>query len=903
MSFTTNVSPKANPASSLVGGRYRVKEELMKCRFSTLHRATDEVTSLPLVLRKLDGAHKHLKSGDKAPFHREARMQILREGRTLEKLRHRNLPRLRGVVEAGSDIYLLLEDMPGTTLLEHFEKEGRADWELLRRYLSQFLAVVEYLHSQPTPIIHRDLRPDTVLVTPFGVIKLGEFGLAKMNLQDDAAKAQTAFRSNGDPYFASPEQLMGEASHTRHDLYGIGAILYYMATGEKPPDALSRLGGHDSIKSINALRGDAPEELSKVIHLLLDPDPQKRPDTVAEVRKLLPDTSGEVRLPQCIMEVEEDEPEEEEELIEITLDEPGKTRKMPPAPTKSRARKSSMWQLLFGRDKGKQNETDAELSAEVAEHLTIDEEPVTSDFAFVDLSALNLDRKVGQTFSEALSRTIRGICIGKVSDKELTVACKDPTDVHIYDNIAMAATPEYRVNLVRADPKMVENALEFIFRGQYLAADTSWSVFLEQKHLDSEKLVMTSQSAPVNFDDEALEGPVVDSVDRIIKEAISAGASDIHLEPYENGLDVRYRIDGVLRRVNQIHNNLMSAVVKRLKVMGNLDIAQERQTQGGRISLQLGSREYDMRVSVIPVPLGESVVMRVLKKGAFTLTLNDLGFDKDREDQYRSLLNQPYGMILVCGPTGSGKSTTLYASLKEIARPDRKLLTVEDPIEYQMPGIMQVQVNRAPREEDKKLTFSRALREFLRQDPDVILVGEIRDKETAEIGIQAALTGHLLLSTIHTNDSIGIVSRLKDMDCEPFLISSVLLGGLAQRLARRLCPKCRKETGIPDRYLSMFEEAKIPNPVAYRSVGCRDCNQTGSRGRVGIYELLEITTEIRNHITNEDSEEMIRRTALAQGYRPLLTDGLQKVTQGVVSLEEVLRVCRSVGQSKSKAAN
>ena len=410
---------------------------------------------------------------------------------------------------------------------------------------------------------------------------------------------------------------------------------------------------------------------------------------------------------------------------------------------------------------------------------------------------------------------------------------------------------------------------------------------------------MTSQSAPVNFDDEALEGPVVDTVDRIIKEAISAGASDIHLEPYESGLDVRYRIDGVLRRVNQVHNNLMSAVIKRLKVMGNLDIAQERLTQGGRISLRLGSREYDLRVSVIPVPLGESIVMRVLKKGAFTLKLADLGFDLEREEQYRSLLNQPYGMILVCGPTGSGKSTTLYASLKEIARPDRKLLTVEDPIEYQMPGIMQVQVNKAPREEEKKLTFSRALREFLRQDPDVILVGEIRDKETAEIGIQAALTGHLLLSTIHTNDSIGIVSRLKDMDCEPFLISSVLLGGLAQRLARCLCPNCRQEADIPDRYLEMFKTAKV-EPKAYRSTGCRECNETGSRGRIGIYELLEITTEIRNHITNEDSEEMIRQTALSQGYRPLLTDGLQKVNKGLVSLEEVLRVCRTVGESKKK---
>ena len=901
MSVTTNPNPKAAVGSSLIGGRYRVTEEVMKCRFSSLHRATDEFTGLPLVLRKLDGAHKHLEAGGKAPYHREARLQILREGRTLEKIQHRNLPRLRGVVEEGSDIYLLLEDMPGTTLQGLFEKEGRLGWELVRRYLLQFLAVTDYLHSQDPTIIHRDMRPDTVLVTPFGVIKLGEFGLAKMNLQDDAAaKPQTAFRSNGDPYFASPEQLMGEASHPRHDLYSIGAILFYLSTGQRPPEALSRLGGHDSLKPVKEYRGDVPEELSDVIQRLMEPDPKRRPGSVSEVRELMGDLENEARLPQIVLEAQARELDRvRESAVSVEDDDPNKTADMEPkakpAPPKANPRKSSMWSLLFGKNKDKQGGPEgADSSTD-----TIDKEPKSSDFPFVDLSSLSLSREVGQTFSEALSRTIEGICIGKVSEKEITVACKDPTDVHIYDNIAMAATPDYRVNLVRAEPRLVENALEYIFRGQYLAADTSWAVFLEQKQLDSETIVMTSQSAPVNFDDEALEGPVVDTVDRIIKEAISAGASDIHLEPYESGLDVRYRIDGVLRRVNQVHNNLMSAVIKRLKVMGNLDIAQERLTQGGRISLRLGSREYDLRVSVIPVPLGESIVMRVLKKGAFTLKLADLGFDLEREEQYRSLLNQPYGMILVCGPTGSGKSTTLYASLKEIARPDRKLLTVEDPIEYQMPGIMQVQVNKAPREEEKKLTFSRALREFLRQDPDVILVGEVRDKETAEIGIQAALTGHLLLSTIHTNDSIGIVSRLKDMDCEPFLISSVLLGGLAQRLARCLCPNCRQEADIPDRYLEMFKTAKV-EPKAYRSTGCRECNETGSRGRIGIYELLEITTEIRNHITNEDSEEMIRQTALSQGYRPLLTDGLQKVNKGLVSLEEVLRVCRTVGESKKK---
>lgn len=739
-----------------------------------------------------------------------------------------------------------------------------------------------------------------------GVLKIGEFGLAKM--AGDQVDAQTAFRSKGDPHFASPEQLMGESSNPRHDLYAIGAILYNLSTGEKPPQALGRMSPDNPLKPITSSRPGFPERLASVIEALLHPDPAQRPDSVKAVKTLLAEPEQETRLPQLLLN-EDPEPEEavstpssEAETLPLEdretapLQETPPTSKLPPAQPSSQ--KASMWSLLFGRGKQKKvsvEETDAGGGAR--------EEAAASDVPLVDLTKLSIDRKVGQTLSEALSRTIHGVCIGRVSDNVITVACKDPSDVHIYDNIAMAATADFKVNLVRADGHLIHTALDFIFRSQHLAASTSWEVYLEQRQLDAEKLVMTSASAPVNFDDEALEGPIVDTVDQIIKEAISAGTSDIHLEPYEDGMDVRYRIDGVLRKVNRISSKDMGAVVKRLKVMGNLDIAQQRQTQGGRISLRIGSKEYDLRVSVIPVPSGESVVMRVLKKGAFTLTLSDLGFDKSREDQFRSMLTQPYGMILVCGPTGSGKSTTLYASLKEIARPDRKLLTVEDPIEYQMDGIMQVQVNRSPKEEEKKLTFSRALREFLRQDPDVILVGEIRDQETAEIGIQAALTGHLLLSTIHTNDAIGIVSRLRDMQCEPFLISSVLLGGLAQRLARKLCPNCRVEADVPQQFQSLFLQHGHPAPRAFRSEGCRECNQTGSRGRVGIYELLEVTPAIRNHITNSDTEEQIRETALKQGYRPLLADGIDKVYNGVVSLEEVLRVCRTVGQSKSEDIN
>ncbi len=683
---------------------------------------------------------------------------------------------------------------------------------------------------------------------------------------------------------------MGESSHPRHDLYAVGALLYYLLTGQVPPESKLLMYGQAELKPILALRPGCPPELATVIGNLLETDPDKRPSSAAAAGQLLGNGKPILSLPSLLLERRE-EPESPALECEPETDSHDQPQpELSPRPSRrsslreTSGKRFSMWSLLFGK-KGQPEQEEEDTAREP--------EPEVASFPFVDLREIDFNREVARSLSEGLCRTIQGICIGKVGERAITVACKDPSDVHIYDSIGMSTANAYSPTLVKADPELIDHALEFTFRSHHLAADATWGTFLERKNLDAEVLEITSQSAQVSFGDEALEGPAVEAVDRLIKEAISAGASDIHLEPFPAGMDVRYRVDGVLRRVNHFPPEEMGALVKRIKVLGNMDIAQERMTQGGRISLRIGSKEFDLRVSIVPVPMGESVVMRVLKKGAFTLTLSDLGFEPDREKKYRGILSQPYGMILVCGPTGSGKSTTLYASLKEIARPDRKLLTVEDPIEYQMPGIIQVQVNRAPREEEKKVTFSKALREFLRQDPDVILVGEIRDQETAEIGIQAALTGHLLLSTIHTNDSIGIVARLRDMECEPFLIGSVLLGGLAQRLARRLCPNCKEEREVPAEYCQLFVAEGL-EPKMYNGRGCKECHDTGTRGRIGLYELLEVTPEIRSLINSSALEEDLRKCALSQGYKPLLSDGIEKVYQGSVSLEEVLRVCKTV---------
>lgn len=884
------VMPDSCMRGPLVGWRYRRGKKLLQGRFSTLYQGRDEKTGMTVAIRHLESFDKlnEVVGGPSS----EARAQTLKEGRVLARLCHPNLPRVRKVVQSEDDIYLVGDEISGRSLEEDIVENGVFEPELVRRYFLQLLKVVRYLHTQEPAIIHRDLRAETVMISSNGSLCLAEFGLAKM-ADSDSGTQTTSFRSAGDPHFAAPEQLMGDGSSTKNDLYSVGAIAYFMACGKKPEESLRRFSG---ASELDPLPSGLNPHVTKLIEKCLMPKPEERAHSAQEL--LLSLDLKEVRMPALLSQI----PEEPEQTVEAEVQKGEAGEPIPVLQSgEPRVReasssdqavghlasvKRSMFQLLFRRKKSEK------LAEEPVAHLEIRESQLAS-FPFADLASMDVVRNVARTIPEALCRNITGICVGVLSETEITIACKDPTDVHIYDQVAIATKGRFTPTLMRADEGLIEHAIEFVYRSDHLGPETPWTKFLELKRLHDVVLETTNEQATITFGDEALEGPIVEAVDLIIKEAIAAEASDIHLEPFETGMDIRYRIDGVLRKVSHHERQVASAIVKRLKVLANMDIAQERVTQGGRISLRAGGEEYDLRVSIVPVPVGESVVMRILKKGAFTLTLADLGFSEDKEFRFRRILSQPHGMILVCGPTGSGKSTTLYASLKEIQRPDRKLLTAEDPIEYQMPGIVQVQMNTAPKEEEKKVTFSKTLREFLRQDPDVILVGEIRDQETAEIGIQAALTGHLLLSTLHTNDSIGIIARLRDMDCEPFQIGSVLLGGLAQRLARKICQNCRVQVPVPEEMLSLFAEHGIESPKMYKGRGCRKCHQSGLRGRVGLYELLEVSPEIRAHINRGDNEEKIRATAESQGFQGLLSDGLEKVCRGHVTLEEVLRVCKT----------
>ncbi|HMA67605.1 MAG TPA: ATPase, T2SS/T4P/T4SS family, partial [Desulfosalsimonadaceae bacterium] len=376
----------------------------------------------------------------------------------------------------------------------------------------------------------------------------------------------------------------------------------------------------------------------------------------------------------------------------------------------------------------------------------------------------------------------------------------------------------------------------------------------------------------------------------IISQSVKMGASDIHIEPFQESFKIRYRIDGVLYDFLSPPKWMQSALISRIKVMSKMNIAEKRLPQDGRFEVKIGDQNIDIRVSTIPITHGERIVLRLLNKSSNLLQLPELGLSREKLDQVNHMIRFSHGIILVTGPTGSGKSTTLYAVLSRINSPDINIITIEDPVEYQLKGVGQIQVN--PKIE---LTFARGLRSIVRQDPDVILIGEMRDLETAEIGVQSALTGHLVFSTLHTNDSASAITRLVDIGVEPFLISSSLIAVIAQRLVRVLCDAC-KEAYTPDaaaiEQLGLAPE-QAEGLVLYRAVGCSRCFHSGYKGRVGIYEIMEMTDALQNLVLKTHDSHQIKNQSLRQGMTTLYQDGMNKVVQGITTIEEVLRVTQT----------
>jgi type IV pilus assembly protein PilB len=505
----------------------------------------------------------------------------------------------------------------------------------------------------------------------------------------------------------------------------------------------------------------------------------------------------------------------------------------------------------------------------------------------IALSQLDIDADTVKLVPAQIARKYEVLPI-KRSGNQLTLAMADPTNVFAIDDVGFMTN--LQVVPVVAAQGAIRKALEQLYEEQHSAIAEVISEM--EGAIGDVEVVEGDEESWAKADifelkESADEAPVVRLVNMILVDAIRRGASDIHLEPYEKVFRVRFRVDGVLHEIMTPPKRLEAALTSRVKIMSNLDIAERRLPQDGRIKLRYNQREIDFRVSTLPTIFGEKTVMRILDKEALQLDLTALGFDPWSLEQFNKAIHQPYGMILITGPTGSGKTTTLYSAIHTINSPDVNIMTCEDPVEYNLKGVNQVQIN-----EGIGRTFAAALRSFLRQDPDVILVGETRDLETAQIGIRAALTGHLVLTTLHTNDCPSTVARLLDMGIPPFLVSSALSLILAQRLARKVCKDCKQPTEIEEE--SLVHYGHVPQGLGripiYRGKGCHTCSFTGMKGRVAIYEVMPSSEEIRELILRNAPAAEIREVALSQGMKTLRQNALQKVIDGVTTIEEVLRV-------------
>jgi len=508
----------------------------------------------------------------------------------------------------------------------------------------------------------------------------------------------------------------------------------------------------------------------------------------------------------------------------------------------------------------------------VAEHLGTE---------VVELRDAEIPADALQTVPGTAARMHQCIPVG-VYGSTVRIALADPLNPAVIDELNYLTGKE--VQIVVADPTQIEKAIN----KHYGEESESVSEILKQLGADADiaKEVSSVATGEFNLEELANEAPIIKFVNLVLYQAVQDRASDIHFEPFEDEFKIRYRVDGALYEMTPPPKHLALPVTSRIKVMANLDIAERRLPQDGRIAITLGGREIDLRVSTLPTQFGESVVLRVLDRAAVKMELESLGFPKFAYDYVVQTIQQPNGIFINTGPTGCGKTTTLYSCLRRINLIDSKLLTVEDPVEYDIEGIMQVPVNEAV-----GMTFPRALRAFLRQDPDVIMLGEVRDLETAQIAIQASLTGHLVLSTLHTNDAPGAVTRLIDMGVEPFLISSTLLAVLAQRLVRTICKKCRTPFEPTENQLSLLNLSPhdIGDKVFYYGRGCSNCNDTGYKGRRGIYELLVISEPIRTLINERAPTVVLRQKAVELGMVTLREDGMRGIFDGDTTIEEVLK--------------
>ena len=537
------------------------------------------------------------------------------------------------------------------------------------------------------------------------------------------------------------------------------------------------------------------------------------------------------------------------------------------------------------RDRVDEAIQEARIAGRSPEHLLLERKVITSDqlsramaerygLHHVDLNVYHVDMGAANMLSPSAARRYKAVPVGYVADDTLLLAIADPANVIAIDDVQMITGLACQV-AVAAE----EDIEALILRLNTLESAVSEAI--------SEEEELEGEAAVTELRESAEDAPVIKLVYSILGQAVNEGASDIHFEPGEGDMRVRFRVDGVMYEAARVPKRMVSGVVSRVKIMSEMDIAEKRVPQDGRVAVNVEERKVDLRITTLPTQRGEGCTIRILDKDQAMHTLDELGMEGEPRERYEGSYRKPYGAILVTGPTGSGKSTSLYATLNELNAVDKKIITIEDPVEYRIDGINQMNVNRRA-----GLTFATGLRSILRADPDIVMVGEIRDAETARIAIEAALTGHLVLSTLHTNDAPGAVVRLQKMGIESFLTASAVDTVVAQRLARKLCSHCKRRTVVPEAALTEAGFRVGADLEVYEPVGCGRCGQSGYKGRIGLFSVMRMSDRLKELTVNSAPEAELTRVAREEGMLTLREDGLLKVRSGVTSIEEVARVSR-----------
>lgn len=509
---------------------------------------------------------------------------------------------------------------------------------------------------------------------------------------------------------------------------------------------------------------------------------------------------------------------------------------------------------------------------------------------YVDLTEVTIPETIIELVPESVARENAILPLAE-EDDALKVIVSDPYDIDTVEKLRFILNRRIEIALAPRD-KILEAINKYYSQIEGESADSVLQEFTDTK-IDFTETETTTSSVGSNEAVDENSAPIVRLVQLMITEAVQLRASDIHVEPFEEIVRIRYRIDGILHKRDSPPRRLLGAIISRIKILAKMDIAERRRPQDGRIKITVGDKELDLRVSIIPTSHGQSCVMRILDKDNIKIGVRQLGLSEENFTSFNQLIRRPNGIILVTGPTGSGKTTTLYAALNSLNRPDRKIITAEDPVEYYLPGINQVEVKH-----HIGLDFARIIRSMLRQAPNIILVGEMRDEETASMGIQASLTGHLVFSTLHTNDAPSAVTRMTDMGVPNYLVASSVIAVLAQRLVRTICKRCKQQIQIPESVLADagISKEKAAKATFAKGKGCANCNKQGYRGRQGIYELMLVNSKIRELIFKSESSVVIRKQAITQGMKTLYIDGLMKTMAGITTLEEVYRNAKRTEQ-------